>query len=61
MIKINQMGDTYGGLLFLTISEEPREELFSWMMNNLEKQGAETSTFGKRRENYRRGFDANFV
>jgi len=34
-------GDTYGGLLTLTISEEPKEELFAWMMNTLEKQGGE--------------------
>ncbi|MFV0329217.1 MAG: type VI secretion system tube protein TssD [Dysgonomonas sp.] len=34
-------GDTYGGLLTLTISEEPKEELFKWMMNTLDKQSGE--------------------
>jgi len=34
-------GDTYGGLLTLTISEEPRESLFKWMMNTLDKQDGE--------------------
>lgn len=34
-------GDTYGGLLTLSISEEPKEALFSWMMNTLERQDGE--------------------
>jgi len=34
-------GDTYGGLMTLTISEEPKAELFAWMMNTLEKQNGE--------------------
>lgn len=39
--KSKPEGDTYGGLITLTISEEPKEELFGWMMNSLEKQGGE--------------------
>lgn len=34
-------GNVYGGLLTLTISEEPKEVLFKWMMNTLEKQDGE--------------------
>lgn len=38
-------GDTYGGLITLTISEEPGEWLTAWMMNTFEKQDGQITFY----------------